>query len=273
MGVDVIFNAEFPAPEPAAVRFGELWAAFSKRPEFSEPMDLRVFELLDSANPIAVVKGIASDPKVRATMTKLLGEYRADNYSFRASWEIRGARGAHATSYGVYVTARSPLTRHDPGFDREIDVTWDVADSCRYTPEGKDDYPAVERLISDLQVVIELGARSIWASTERVINPLELYAVYHRDLNDYGRDGVERSFPKWAIDQVHIEFADEYARKAEGNQRLFSTDAGVRSNRFGIKIPRPEPMTSCSTPHAPHDPHDRGSGQQGLLAVGTRLAS
>lgn len=227
MGVDIIFNADFPTPKPAAVRLGELWTAFSRRPEFSEPMNLRVFELTDSANPIAVVQGIASDANVRAAMTTLLTEYRADKYSVRANWGIQGARDGRSTSYGVSVTARSPLTRRDSGFDRDIDVTWDVGDSRRYTPEGRDNYPTVEQVISDLRGLIECGPGSVWAAgPDRAVNPLALYAVYHRDLNDYGRDGVERPFPKWAIDQVHIELADEYARNAEGNQRILSTDVG-----------------------------------------------
>lgn len=227
MGVDITFNAVFPTPKTAATRFAELWGAFSKRHELSGPLGLRVYELINSANPVAVVKGPASEPSFHAEMTRLLAEYGADKYSFRGSWGIQGVRDGRPTWYDVHVTARSPLTRRDPGFGRDIDVTWDVGDSRRYTPEGKDDYPNVEQLIADLQVLIEFGASSVWAAgPDRIVNPLELYAVYHRDLNDYANDGVERPFSNWPIDVDHVEIAVEYARKDEGNQRLLTSDAG-----------------------------------------------
>jgi hypothetical protein len=227
MGVDVIFNAVFPEPKPAAARFGELWNAISRRPEFGEPMDLKVYESSDRDPHIAAVTGTASEPNVRVQMYRLLAEYRTDLFSFRASWRVRGTRDGRSTSYRVAVSVRSPLVRHVPWFDRDVDLTWDLGDSSRYTPEGEDQRPNVEQVISDLQVLIELGTSSIWAAgPERVMNPLQLYAVYHRDPNDYRNDGLEQALPKWPIDEVHVEVAEEYARKDDGNQRLFACTAG-----------------------------------------------
>jgi len=85
----------------------------------------------------------------------------------------------------------------------------------------------VDQLISDLQVLIELGACSTWAAgPDRVVNPLALDAVYHRAPGDDADDGVESPFPKWPIDLDHIEIAHEYALKDGSNQRLLTTDAG-----------------------------------------------
>jgi transposase len=192
-----------------------------------EPVDLKVYESSDRDPPIAAVTGTASEPNVRVQMNRLLTEYPTDLFSFRASWRVRGTRDGRSTSYRVAVSVRSPLARHVPWFDRDVDVTWDLGDSSHYSPEGKDQHPNVELLVSDLQVLIELGAGSIWAAgPERVMNPLQLYAVYHRDSNDYRNDGLPVPLSKWPIDTEDIEVADEYARKDGGSQRLFASKAG-----------------------------------------------
>lgn len=229
MGIDVIFNAVFPTPKSAAARFAELWRLLSTRPEFHGPGQVRVYDIGNAANPVAKVDGYVSDPAVAVQVRGLIAEYAADKYSFVGTWGLRGTRGGHRTHYGVEVTTRSPLARFAPWCDRNIDVKWDLGDSRRYTLEGKDDYPNAEQVISDLQVLIELGAASVWASADPVINPLELYAIYHRDPNDYRYDGLREPLPKWPIDVAHVEVAEEYAQKQyeqDDGLRLFASAAG-----------------------------------------------
>jgi hypothetical protein len=229
MSIDVIFNAVFLSPKSAAARFAELWRLLSTRPEFHGPGQVQVYELINAANPVAKVAGYSSDPAVAAQIRRMIAEYAADKYSFVGTWSIRGTRGGHQTHYGVDVTTRSPLARYAPWCDRNIDITWDLGNSHRYTMEGKDDYPNAEQVNSDLQVLIELGAASVWASTDPVVNPLELYAVYHRDPDDYRHDGLPEPLAKWPIDVSHVEVAEEYAQKEyekDDGLRLFTTSAG-----------------------------------------------
>jgi len=229
MSLDVIFNAVFPTPKSAAARFAELWSLLAKRPAFHGPGQVRVYELIDTANPVAKVEGYAADPAVAAKVRELLAEYAADKYSFAGSWGIQGTRKGQPTRYGVDVTIRSPLARHAPRCNRDIDITWDLGNSRRYTLAGKDDYPNAEQVISDLQELIELGASSVWASTDALVNPLELYAVYHRNPNDYRDDGLPAPLPKWPIDVADVEVAAEYARKEyekDDGLRLFATSGG-----------------------------------------------
>jgi hypothetical protein len=104
-----------------------------------------------------------------------------------------------------------------------------LGDSRRYTLDGKDDYPYAAQVISDLQVLIEAGASSVWGSTDAAVNPLELYAIYHRDPNDYRHDGLPEPLPARPIDVVHVEVAEEYARKRyeqDDGLRLLATSAG-----------------------------------------------
>ena len=229
MSVDVIFNAVFPMPKSAAARFGELWGLLSKRPQFLGPSEVRVYELARRGDPVATEPASRSDPDAAARVKSLLAEYAAEKYCFVSSWGVRATLRGQPIVYGpLDVTIPSPLARHLAWSDRDIDLVWDLGNVRRYT-EGRDDQPEAEQIIADLDVLIELGASSIWASTDSVVNPLELYAVYHRDPNDYRHDGLREPLPKWPIEEAHVEVAAEYARKEYENDdglRLFTSGAG-----------------------------------------------
>jgi hypothetical protein len=227
MGIDIVFKAIFPTAKPAAVRFVELCSVVSRSQSFRGPLELSVYESTNAGNPVSVCRSNPSTPGLSDAMLRLVAEHGSDNYSFRSTWAIRGTRAGRVTTYSVDVTARAPVARRQPGLERDVDVTWDIGDSRRYTPEGKDDYPDVEQVISDLRVLIELGASSVWASGPgRTLTPLELFAVYHRDPNDYRHDGLPQPLPQASIDEADIEVAEEYARKEQDSQRLLPTPAG-----------------------------------------------
>jgi len=227
MGIDVVFRTVFPEAKPAAVRFVELCSVMSQHPDFRGPVELEVYELTNSGNPIATARGSASNHGINDEMRRIVAERATPQYSFRSTWTVQRTRHGRASSYSIDVTARAPLARRAPDFERDLDVIWDIGDSRRYTPEGVGDYPSVEEVIADLGLLVELGARSIWAAGPGdTLDPLQLYVVFHRDPNDFRDDGLARPLPPWPVDELDVEVAEEYARREQDTQRLLHSTAG-----------------------------------------------
>jgi len=223
MSVDVIYNAVFPEPKGAAQRFAELLALLANRREFKGPGRVSVYELIGSGDRLVNEVNPSA-----ARLKSLLVEYDDAKYGISGTWGVHGTRDGVRTLYGVEVSCGSPLSRSRPWLDRDVDLVWDLGNVRRYT-EGDPEQPNHEQLISDLQVLVELGASSIWGARDYVVNPDNLYAMYHRNPNDYRADGLETPLPKWPIGVEHIEVAAESAREkyeADDGLRLFTTAAG-----------------------------------------------
>jgi hypothetical protein len=228
VSTDVIFNAVFPAPKPAALRFAELCDFFSLRLGCSGPYRVKVYELIDSGHAVGKMDWSASDPKHLARVKEFLSKYEAEKYAVVGSWTMRCKRDGHAIQYGVDLTTRSPLTRWVSRFDRDIDVTWDLGNVRRYI-EHRDDQPDADQVIADLRALVEFGAASVWGAADSPLNPRELYAMYHRDPNEYRNDGLPEPLANGPIEEAYVEVAAEYARErcdAGGGPRICASVAG-----------------------------------------------
>jgi hypothetical protein len=218
MGWDIVFSATMSATADPAARFRALQAALARRGGF---VKLWSFEVLDDLfwprDPLARLDSDlqGATPVTDEGVASLLDRHGgSDNVAFSGAWETRGARAGVATMGIAMITVLGAKLRWRGRLPRPIDITWDVGDSRRYTAKGKDDHPNVAQVISDLEVLVELGAESFWGvDADERLTPDNLYAVYHRDPNAYRHDGFHEPYR-------NVEIDNEWVRAgAEGNPR------------------------------------------------------
>lgn len=212
MGWDIVFLAEFSTPELAASRFRRVWEALRQRPEYVRLSSFKVSKNVDLCSPEAELGDFpGSDcPASAEQVSLLLGRYEQEDVAIAGTWRVEGSRNGVSTRGGVTVATYGPALRNRVGLGRAIDVSWDVGDSRRHTVEGLERHPNVEQVMGNLPVLVELGAESIWEiDAEGVISPKHLYAVFHRDPNDYHLDGIEPPFPDALIDGEIVDIATE----------------------------------------------------------------
>lgn len=205
MGWDIVFFAEFPTPEPAVLRFRRVWEGLQKRPHPSLLTSIKILrggDNFDTLVELGAAQGTAG-PTTPERVVSLLDQFASTSVSVRATWKIAGRRGNLDTVGGVTITTRSLEHRKDSRFGRNIDVTWDIGDSRRTSPEGHDGRPNVQQVITDASLLVDLGAKSIWGiDANRRIEPEYMYAVFHKHADDYHSDGFAHPvFPAQPIDE------------------------------------------------------------------------
>jgi hypothetical protein len=211
MGWDIVFYARFKEREDPAVRFSHVMNALDRREGF-EP--LSSFAVLENGDPFRrrVELGDVfqdTEPVTTERVEACLRELSGDRVGFRGARRIRRGSVTGAvkiTTFGAKVAL--PNIPPPP-----IDLAWDVGDWRRYLPEGKEGKLSVDAVMNDVAVLVELGAESIWGvDADKIITPEHLYAVFHRDLDQYRHDGGP-SFPPIVIDEecvsVALETGDE----------------------------------------------------------------
>lgn len=188
MGWDIVFHVRFPERQDPARRFRSIRAALERLPGV-EP--LSSFEVLAGGDPLRRLADLndvldhaerVTEARVEACLTGMSGE----DVGFRGIWRKRGAPG---TRTALLVTALGPRVELPGLAPPPVDAVWDLGDSRRYTREGRDGWPAIDEVMADLAVLVELGAESIWGlDADKVVSPEHLYAVFHREPDLYRHD-------------------------------------------------------------------------------------
>jgi hypothetical protein len=224
MGWDIVFHARFPEREDPARRFRAIRSALEQRPGV-EP--LSSFEVLEGGDPLRPLVDLndlfpRAEPVTEARVEACLSGMSSDSVGFSGIWRKRGQPRDTPTSTAIRVTALGAQARR-PGYEPwPVDVVWDLFDSRRYTREGRLAYPTVDEVMADLVVLVELGAMSIWGlDADKVVAPESLYAVFHRDREDYRQDRAE-PFAEGVIPEVALRVAIEMRPEV----RIVKTSAG-----------------------------------------------
>ncbi|MEM7606159.1 MAG: hypothetical protein AAF411_12460 [Myxococcota bacterium] len=211
MGWDITFFAEFPSAAPACERFRHVWEAVERRDHESA---MSSFKMLQSDGTIVVELGTTPESSGRATAERLralLRQFESEPVCVKATWRLQGRREDLDTLGGVTVTVQGPEQRAEPSLGRDVDLIWDVGDSRRTTAEGSNGRPSASEVLADAALLTTIGAKSIWGvDANRKIVPEYLYAVFHRDLDDYRSDGFAHpAFAPHPVTEEHVLFAAE----------------------------------------------------------------
>jgi hypothetical protein len=207
MGWDIVFYARFREREDPAARFRQVMSELGHRDGF-EP--LSSFAVLDDGDPLRMRVDLndifqGAEPVTAEQVETCLRELSGDRVGFRGVWRIR----CGSVSGGVWVTtfgAKVALPNAPPP---PIDLAWDIGDWRRYPPGGKEGKLSIDAVMNDVAVLVELGAESIWGvDADKIISPEHLYAVFHRDPDQYRHDGGP-PFPPITIDEDCVRAALE----------------------------------------------------------------